>query len=99
MIIKQTKIFKEWLENLKDKKSSAIIKRRLIKIESTQLLGDFKSLGSNLFEMRFFCSSGYRVYFTFRGSEIILLLAGGIKDTQTRDIKKAREILKGFISE
>ncbi|AFI06012.1 type II toxin-antitoxin system RelE/ParE family toxin [Helicobacter cetorum] len=98
MIIKQTKIFNEWLENLKDKKGAVIIKRRLIKIETSNALGDFKALGSNLFELRFFIGAGYRVYFTFRGSEIILLLAGGDKSTQQRDIQKAREILKGFLN-
>ncbi|AFI03853.1 phage-like protein [Helicobacter cetorum MIT 00-7128] len=54
MTIKQTTIFSKWLENLKDKKGVSIIRRRLFNIEITNNLGDFKALGSNLFEMRFF---------------------------------------------
>lgn len=56
--------------------------------------GDHKIIDANLFELRMFFGPGYRVYFTIRGREIIFLLAGGDKSTQTKDIAKAKELLE-----
>ena len=55
--------------------------------------GDVKSLGTELSELRVFVGKGYRVYFTIRNNRIVLLLNGGHKGTQERDIEKARQIL------
>ena len=56
--------------------------------------GDYKSLGDDLFELRIFTGSGYRVYFIQDGQELIVLLVGGDKSTQQRDIKLAKKIAK-----
>lgn len=56
-------------------------------------LGDVKSVGDNVSEMRIFVGKGYRLYFTVRGGEMIILLCGGDKASQQRDIKKAKKLL------
>ena len=56
-------------------------------------LGDVKTVGKNLFEMRFFFGSGYRVYYTINGETLVLLLCGGDKSTQKKDIEKAKKIM------
>lgn len=55
--------------------------------------GDFKRLDNALYELRFFFGSGYRVYYTIRGGVVVLLLAGGDKSSQAKDIRKARDLL------
>jgi putative addiction module killer protein len=57
-------------------------------------LGDWKSVGGEVSEMRVHVGAGYRLYFTRRGSILIVMLAGGAKSTQARDIKRAQRILK-----
>lgn len=69
------------------------IRKRLLRIENGNL-GDYKSVGDGVFELRFFFSSGYRVYFGFDGETIVLLLCGGDKSSQAKDIKKAKDIWK-----
>ncbi len=68
---------------------------RLLRIEQGNL-GDHKALGEGLYELRFTFGAGYRVYFAQEGNQIILLLIGGDKSTQSRDIEKARDIMKGL---
>lgn len=58
-------------------------------------LGDVKTVGQNLFEMRFFFGSGYRVYYTINSKTLVLLLCGGDKSTQKKDIEKAKKIMGG----
>jgi putative addiction module killer protein len=57
-------------------------------------LGDVKSVGERVFEMRVDMGAGYRLYYTMRGNELIVLLVGGDKSTQQRDIEKAIEMAK-----
>ena len=57
-------------------------------------LGDFKSLGDNLFELRFFFGGGLRIYYTIRNQQVVLLLNGGSKSSQNRDIEKARQMMQ-----
>lgn len=80
----------EWLESIKDITTKARIKNRLRRME-LGILGDYKSIGSGLFELRLKFGSGYRVYFGEIDNKIILLLCGGDKSSQTKDIKKAKE--------
>jgi len=65
---------------------------RLTRAEAGNL-GDIKSVGNNVSEMRIFVGKGYRVYFTLRDGRLILLLNGGNKSSQSRDIRRAKDIL------
>jgi len=91
--LQSTDIFDEWLRNLKDWKGRA---RILARLESAQLgnLGDVKTVGGGVREMRVHVGPGYRVYFAQRGQVLLLLLCGGDKSTQTRDVVRARQILR-----
>ncbi len=93
--IRQTDEFTKWFSDLRDRAAKVRITDRLLRVSGGNP-GDYKSLGENLFELRLTYGSGYRIYFTRQGNEIILLLIGGDKSKQIRDIKKAREILKGL---
>lgn len=91
--IQQTHRFSQWLIKLKDMRARIAIARRL---ERAQIgnLGDVKSVGESVFEMRVDMGPGYRLYYTMRGNELIILLVGGDKSTQQRDIEKAIEMAK-----
>ena len=65
-------------------------------IETKDHLGDYKFINNDLYELRFFIRGGLRIFFTFNGDEIIILLNAGDKDSQSDDIKKAKEILKDY---
>lgn len=83
--------FDEWLTHLKDTKGKA---RIVARIRSAELgnLGDIKPVGEGISEMRIHYGPGYRVYFTQRGKLLILLLVGGVKSSQKRDIKRAKAL-------
>ncbi|WP_341789239.1 MULTISPECIES: type II toxin-antitoxin system RelE/ParE family toxin [unclassified Rickettsia] len=66
---------------------------RLVRLEYG-IYGDYKNIQGKLYELRFFFGRGYRIYFTEKNNEIILLLNAGDKDTQSKDIKKALEIME-----
>lgn len=80
--------FDDWLAKLKDAKGKARIIARIRSAEHGNL-GDVQSVGGGVSEMRIHFGPGYRVYFTQRGRLLILLLIGGDKSSQKRDIKKA----------
>ena len=90
--LRQTDVFAKWLAGLRDRRAKA---RVLARLESCRLgnLGDTKSVGGGLREMRVHVGAGYRVYFAQRRNIVILLLCGGTKSSQSRDIKRARQIL------
>ena len=81
--------FEEWLDALRDIQGKAKIKARLQRLAFGNL-GDCKSVGDGVSELRIDCGPGYRVYFAEKGSTIVLLLCGGDKSTQERDIRKAK---------
>lgn len=87
--------FDKWLSKLKDTKGKA---RILARIRSAELgnLGDSKSVGQGIREMRIHYGPGYRVYFIHKGKLVILLLVGGDKSSQKRDIKKAIALAEMF---
>lgn len=97
-IIKQTNIFSKWLLKLKDTKGKVSILRRIDRMKLGNF-GDYKSVGNNISELRITIGPGYRVYYTQKGDEIIILLIAGDKSTQSDDIKKANEILKELDNE
>lgn len=80
--------FTKWLKSLKDMRSRARILQRLRMVEQSHF-GDVKSLGGGLHELRFFFGSGYRVYFGEHKQDLVVLLLGGDKSGQDRDISKA----------
>ncbi|WP_294440469.1 type II toxin-antitoxin system RelE/ParE family toxin [uncultured Slackia sp.] len=93
--IVKTAQFEKWLKRIKDTHARSIIEARIGKIAFRgELCGDWKNLGEDLFEMRFFIGPGYRVYFSLRGGTLLLLLLGGDKTTQLLDIRKARKLLR-----
>ena len=92
-IINKTDRFGKWLNKLKDIRVKITIARRIDRLRDGYW-GDYKSLGDDLFELRIFTGSGYRVYFIQDGQELIVLLVGGDKSTQQRDIKLAKKIAK-----
>ncbi|WP_079229659.1 type II toxin-antitoxin system RelE/ParE family toxin [Pseudomonas putida] len=92
-VVEQTKSFGLWLSALKDERAKFAIARR-IERAFTGNLGDCKSLGDGLCELRINVSAGYRVYFIYRGKRVLLLLAGGDKSSQSADILKAKQLAK-----
>lgn len=83
--------FDTWLTRLKDPKGKARIVARLRSAELGNL-GDVRPVGEGISEMRIHFGPGYRVYFTQRGRLLILLLTGGDKSSQKRDIKRAKAL-------
>jgi putative addiction module killer protein len=91
----QTESFQEWLDDLKDMRAQVRITMRLRMAELGNL-GDWKSVGDGVSEMRVDVGPGYRLYFTRRQNVLIIMLAGGDKSTQSRDIKRAQHMLKNL---
>lgn len=89
--VRLTEEFQSWLDGLKDKRAQLRVVARLRQAEAGNL-GDWASVGSNVSEMRVHFGPGYRLYFTRRGSVLIIMLAGGDKSTQARDIRRAQRI-------
>jgi len=90
--IETTATFLEWFDKLKDKTVKNKILARLSRIENGNF-GDHKQLSSNLFELRFFFGSGFRIYYTLKNNQLVLLVKGGDKASQPKDIEKAKQIL------
>ena len=80
----------DWLDKL-DWKTQERILARVARMGRGQF-GDFKALSGGLYELRLFFGPGYRVYFAERSGTVILILTGGSKSSQTRDIQRAREL-------
>jgi putative addiction module killer protein len=91
--VQQTHKFSQWLTKLKDMRARITIVRRLERAQSGNL-GDVKPVGESVFEMRIDMGPGYRIYYTMRENELIILLVGGDKSSQQKDINKAIEMAK-----
>ena len=91
--ITSTSFFDKWLKGLKDRTTRNKVLARIDRIQNGAF-GDFKSLGDNLFELRFFFAGGLRIYYTIRHHEVVLLLHGGNKSSQSRDIERARQMIQ-----
>ncbi len=87
----KTSAFDAWLRGLRDRRAIARIAARIDRLASGNP-GDVKPVGGGLSEMRIDHGPGYRVYFMWRGSIVIVLLCGGDKTTQQRDIEQARAL-------
>lgn len=89
--VKPTPNFDTWFATVEDVTVRAAVIARIRRLEFG-LMDDVGFVGDGVSELRIHIGSGWRVYFTYRGNEIILLLGGGTRRTQKRDIKRAKEI-------
>jgi len=93
--IRQTETYADWFDSLRDRRAQARIDVRIRRL-SLGNPGDVRPIGSGVSELRIDYGPGYRVYFVQRGPMLIILLGGGDKRTQERDIKKALELAQGL---
>lgn len=91
--VRQTGIFRAWLRELRDVRAQERIAQRLSRL-GVGLFGDAKPVGGGVLELRIDHGPGYRVYFARQGDLLVLLLCGGDKGTQRRDIKRAKLLAK-----
>jgi putative addiction module killer protein len=89
--IKQTSAYMTWERKLKDHKAKAAIAARIFRL-ANGLAGDVSPVGQGVSELRIHYGPGYRVYFQQRGDEYVLLLCGGDKSSQSRDIETAKQL-------
>ena len=87
--------FRRWLGTL-DRSVRARIQARVLRFEAGNL-GDHKSVGAGVFEARVMTGSGYRIYFGRDGASLVLLLAGGTKASQARDIRHAQDYWRDYL--
>ena len=93
-LIEKTDEFDKWFRKLNDLRAKAKILVRIQKIENNEHFGECEPVGGGIREIKIDYAKGYRVYFKEFDGKIIILLAGGDKSTQQKDIEKAKEILK-----
>jgi putative addiction module killer protein len=93
--VRETEYFKTWIRSLKDRQTKQIINARIRRI-STGNFGDSKPAGNGVSELRIDYGPGYRVYYIRRGDELVILLCGGDKSTQGRDIETAKQIAQNL---
>ena len=93
--VQKTNYFNKWLTKLKDCKTKAIILTHIKRIENDNL-GTVRSVGQGVYEKKINYGPGYRLYYIQRNETLILLLCGGDKSSQEKDIKLAQEIKKGL---
>lgn len=93
--IRQTDVFARWFDRLRDREARA---RILVRIRRLSLgnPGDWTPVGEGVSEMRIDYGPVYRIYFRTQGETVVILLAGGDKRTQSRDIEKARELARAL---
>ncbi|PHR26092.1 MAG: addiction module antitoxin RelB [Desulfotalea sp.] len=91
--IRQGLEFSKWFEKVKDRSVKIKLLARLARVENGNF-GDHKNISQNLFELRFNPGPGYRIYYTIQNDVVVLLLAGGDKSSQKKDIKKALTLLR-----
>ena len=96
--VRQTEVYARWFRRLRDTQARARINVRIRRL-SLGNLGDVRAVGGGVSELRIDYGPGYRVYFVQRGRELIVLLAGGDKDSQDRDIRKALALASGLREE
>ena len=85
----------EWVRQLEDKRGAAIIRNRIGRLRQGHF-GDRRNVGNGVWELRIFFGPGYRVYGIQDGEQIVILLCGGDKDSQSQDIEKAKEYASDY---
>jgi len=93
--VRQTEEYRQWFAELRDRRARARIDVRIRRL-SLGNPGDVKPVGEGVSELRIDCGPGYRIYFAQRGQTLIILLAGGDKHTQDRDIKTALQLARNL---
>ena len=91
--IQRTEVFERWLRRLRDRHGRRRITDRIQRLSSGNY-GDVRPVGGGVSELRIHYGPGYRVYFTQRGEFVVVLLAGGDKDSQRRDIRTAQDLAR-----
>jgi putative addiction module killer protein len=89
--IRKTSVYAEWIDKLRDVMGRARILARVERLAQGNA-GDSKHVGEGVFELRVDTGPGYRVYYTQQGSQVVILLVGGDKSTQSKDINKATRL-------
>ncbi len=97
-VFRKTEVFAKWIDNLRDIQARARIQARIERLALGNP-GDVKPIGEGVSELRIGYGPGYRVYFKKVGLTVMILLAGGSKKSQNRDIKKALELARMFKKE
>lgn len=92
MQVVETEAFSKWLRTLRDPVGRRSIVNRVARIVSTGSFGDHAGVGGDVSELRIHVGPGYRVYYTVRSQDLVLLLCGGDKGSQRRDIERAIEM-------
>ncbi|MEK6708734.1 MAG: type II toxin-antitoxin system RelE/ParE family toxin [Pseudomonadota bacterium] len=93
--IRKTETYAQWIDNLRDLQARARVQVRIERLAAGNS-GDVKAVGEGVSELRIDYGPGYRVYFTKRGREVVILLAGGDKTTQAADIKIALRLARNL---
>ena len=96
--IRRSSVYKKWIKDLRDPQARARILARVDRLADGNP-GDVKPIGEGCSEMRIDYGPGYRVYYKDSGREIIIMLCGGDKDTQDKDIERAKEIARDYEKE
>lgn len=91
--IERTDVFDAWMKGLRDRRGAGVIASRIDRMARGNT-GNIEPVGDGVHELKIDFGPGYRVYFTDRGGVIRLLLCGGDKDSQARDIKRAKQLAK-----
>jgi putative addiction module killer protein len=92
IITEKTSEFDKWIRKLKDIRAKSKILFRIQKLETDEHYGDCKPVGDGISEMRINYAKGYRIYFKNKETKLVILLIGGEKSTQQKDIEKAKKI-------
>ena len=93
--VRTTIDFDRWLKRLKDAQAAVAITRRIMRVVQGNF-GATRSVGDGVFEMKFDLGPGYRLYYVTRGKTVVVLLCGGDKASQQKDIGKAKELAKAL---
>jgi putative addiction module killer protein len=93
--VRKTEVYAKWLDGLRDVRARARVLARVERLAAGHA-GDAQPIGDGVSELRIHYGPGYRVYFKRKGQELILLLAGGDKRSQTKDIKTALRLARNL---
>ncbi|WMY74138.1 type II toxin-antitoxin system RelE/ParE family toxin [Buttiauxella selenatireducens] len=96
--LRQSKAFRAWLDDLQDRRIKTIVATRLLRLKNG-ITGDVQPVGEGISELRIHYGPGYRIYFQQRGRLIVLILCGGNKGSQSRDIALAKMLARNWIDE